>query len=94
MRYERTLGLGGDPVLQMKVVNCFRSICNNLITFENAFSLKNRIFLSKIEVKYVKDIIVAIYIVNLGVSRKEVIQVISDKVQAGYYLQADNYYYF
>ena len=42
-------------------------------------------------VKYVEDIIVKIDTSNLGVSRKEVIQIISDLGQAKSFVQAENY---
>ena len=44
--------------------------------------MKKRSLLSEIQVKYVEDIIIKRYTANLGMSRKEVIQVISDLGQA------------
>ena len=43
---------------------------------------------------YVQDIFFARDIVNIGMSRKEVIQVISDIVQVYSYFWADNHYYY
>ena len=42
------------------------------------------------QVKYVRYIIVKIDTVNVGMLRKEVIQVISDIVQENYYVKAEN----
>ena len=60
--------------LQWKFV--LRRIDNKLIKYENIFSPKKRTLLSKTEVKYVQDVIFARDTVDIGMSRKEVIQVI------------------
>ena len=44
--------------------------------------MKNRVLLSENQVKYVEDIVVKRDIANLGMARKDVIQVISDLGQA------------
>ena len=47
--------------------------------------------LSQRQVKYVQDLILKEHTANLGMSSKEVIQVISDIGQASYYVQAENH---
>ena len=71
---EWYLGLGGDKVPQMKVVNCLRRIGKNPITYYNSFPIKKWTFLSEIKVKYVQDIIFARDTENLGMLREEVIR--------------------
>ena len=51
-------------------------IGRNPITYDNALPMKNRAFISEDQVKYVEDIIVKRDTENLGMSRKEMIQVI------------------
>ena len=51
--------------------------------------MKKLILLSETEVKYVQDMIVARDTVKLGMSRKELIQVILYIVQEGYYFKED-----
>ena len=53
--------------------------------------MKNREFLSENQVKYVEDIIVKRDTANLGMSRKEVIQVISELFQSKWFVQVDNH---
>ena len=48
-------------------------------------------FLSEIQVKYVEDVIFKIDTSKLGVSRKEVIQVISELGQPKFFFQAENH---
>ena len=48
------------------------------ITYENASPLINQALISQRQVKYVEDIIVKRYTVKLGMSRREVIHMISD----------------
>ena len=52
---------------------------------------RNQALLSHRQVKYVEDIIVTRDTANLGMSRKEVIQIISDIGQENSYVQADNH---
>ena len=66
-------------------------IDRKLITYDNAFPRKKRKFLSERKVKYVEDIIVKKDTSNLGMSRKEVIQVISELGQAKSFVQAENH---
>ena len=47
--------------------------------------------LSNLQVNYVEDIITKIDTANLGMSRKEVIQVISELGQSKLFVQADNH---
>ena len=53
--------------------------------------MKKRTLLSEIQVKYVEDVIVKIDTENPGMSRKEVIQVISELGQAKLFFQAENH---
>ena len=53
--------------------------------------MNNKTFLSENKVKYVEDIVVKINTANLGMSRKEVKQVISDLGQAKSFVQANNH---
>ena len=53
--------------------------------------MNNRALLSENQVKYVEDIIVKRDTANLGMSRKEVIKVISELGQAQSFVQADNH---
>ena len=61
------------------------------ITHVNAFSMIKQVLLSERQVNYVDDIIVTRGTDNLGMSRKEVIQVISDIGQENYYFQAEHF---
>ena len=47
--------------------------------------------LSEIQLKYVRDIIIKIDTANFGMSRREVIQVISELGQAKLFVQTENY---
>ena len=75
---EGDLELGEDMVPQMKVVNGFKRISSKPITYDNAFPLRKRAMLLEIQENYSQDIIVTRDTANLGMSRKEVIQSISD----------------
>ena len=75
--YEDFLELGFDTVPKQTVFNVLRRIGRKTITYENVFPDKKRAFLSEIQVNYVEDIIIKRDTANLGMSRKEVIQVIS-----------------
>ena len=79
---EACLELGLDPVPKQKIFNVLQRIGRNTITYENDFPMKKRKFLSENQVNYVEDIIVKRGTTNLGMSRKEVIQVISELGQA------------
>ena len=54
----------------------FKSIGRKPITYENYFPLRYQAFLSKRQIKYVEDIVVTRDTVKLGISSKEVIQVV------------------
>ena len=71
---EACLELGIDPVPKQTVLNILRRIGRKPITYENVFPDKKRALLSNSQVKYVEDIIIKRDIVNLGMSRKEVIR--------------------
>ena len=75
---EYYLELGLDIVPKKIVFNVLQRIGRKLITYENVFPDKKRALLSNLQVNYVEDIIIKRDTVNLGMSRKEVIQVISE----------------
>ena len=72
------LELGLDRVPKQTVYNIVRRIGRKLITYENFFPDKKRALLLNLQVKYLDDIIIKRYTANLRMSRKEVIQVISE----------------
>ena len=67
-----------DPVPKQKLFNFLQSIGSKTITYENTLPINKRELLSENKVKYVEDIIVKRDTSNLGISRKEMIQVISE----------------
>ena len=88
---ESCLELGFDPVPKQTVFNVLQSIGRKLITYDNAFLMEKRGLLPDIQVKYVKGVIVERDKSNPGISRKEVIQVISDIGQEKLFVQAENH---
>ena len=88
---EDCLGLGLDPVPKKTVSNVLRRTVRKPITYDNAFPTKNRALLSENQVNYVEGIIIEIHTANLGMSRKELIQVISELGQAKTLVQAENH---
>ena len=76
-----------DPVPQMTVPIFLQRIGSKPIKFYNASPLRNKALLPQRQVKYVEDIIVTGDTANLGMSRKEVIKMISGIRQASYYVQ-------
>ena len=83
--------LGFGTVPKKTVFNVLRRIGRKPITYENIFPAKKRSLLSEMQVKYVEDIIIKRDTEKLGISRKEVIQVISELVQEKSFVQADNH---
>ena len=75
---EACLELGLDTVPKQTVFNVLRGIGRKPVTYENVFPDKKRSLLSNSQVNYVEDIIVKRDTANLAMSRKEVIQVISE----------------
>ena len=71
-------------------MKCLQCMGRNLITYKNDFPRKKRSLLSENQVKYVEDIIVKRDTSNLGMSRKEVIQVTLELGQEKLFVQADN----
>ena len=63
------------------------------ITNENASPPRNQTLILQRQANYVEDIIVTFDTANLGVSRRKVIQKISDIGQVSYYDQAENHLY-
>ena len=53
--------------------------------------MKKRVLLSENQVNYVEDIIVKRHTANLGMSSREVIEVISELAQAKLFVQTDNH---
>ena len=80
-----------DRVPEQSVFNVLQRIGRKLITYENVFPDEKRELLSNTQVNYVEDIIIKRDTENLGMSRKEVIQVISELGKAQSSLQADNH---
>ena len=76
------LELGLDRFPKQTVFNVLRRIGRKPITYENFFPDKKRALISNLQVKYVEDIIIKRERVNLGMSRKDLIQVISELSQA------------
>ena len=81
-RDEACLELGFDTVPKKTVFNFLRRIYRKPITYENVFPMKKRSLISEIQVKYEENIIIKRDTANLGMSGKELIQVISDLGQA------------
>ena len=88
---EACLELGFDPVPKQTVFNVLRRIGSKPITYDNVFPEKKRSLLPNFQVKYVEDVIIKRDTENLVVSRKEVIQVISELIQAKLLVQAENH---
>ena len=72
------LELGIDRVPRQIVFNVLQRIGRKPITYKNVFPDKKRALLSHSPVKYVEVIIIKRDTANQGMSRKEVIQVISE----------------
>ena len=83
-----------DPVPQMTVTDCMQRIGSRLITFENASPQGKQLLLLHNQINYVEDIIFTRDTVNLGISRREVIQTISDIGQESYYFQSENHLHY
>ena len=75
-------GVGLNPVHKQTIFNVLQRIGSKPVTYKNAFPMKKKTLLLENQVKYVEDMIVKIYTANLGMSRNEVIQVISELGQA------------
>ena len=86
------LELGEYLIPQRTIINCLIRTGNKLITYENASPLENGTMLSEIQVNCAQDIIVSRETINLDISTKEMIQVISDIGQTDSYVQAENHY--
>ena len=85
------LELGEDTDPQRTVANFLQSIGRKTITYKNAFPPRKGALLSQIQVKYAEYIIVTRDTADLGMSRREVIQTISDIGQASSYFQSENH---
>ena len=81
------LELGEDTVTQQTGTNCLHRIGKKPIIYENYFPLRKQALLSQSQLEYVEDIIVTRETVNLGVSRREAIQTLSDIGQSSSYVQ-------
>ena len=75
---EGVFELCEDPIPQLAVDNFLKIIGSKTITCNNSFPMSKRVMLYQRQVNYVEYIIVTRDTANLGMSRKEVIQVISD----------------
>ena len=88
---EEDLELGKDPFPKTTVANCLKRIGSKKITYENSFPLRYQALILERQVKYVEDIVIIRDTANLGMPRKEVIQVISDTGKEIFNAQADNH---
>ena len=79
---------GEDPIPRMTVTVFFKRIGSRTIKFENASPPGKQALISHNQVNCVEDIIVTRDRENLGMSRPEVKQTISDIWQASPYVQA------
>ena len=86
---EACLEFGEEPRPSTNSDHFFQSIGSKPITYDNDFPPRNQALLT--EVKHVEDIIITRDTENLGVSRRDVIQMISDIGQASSYFQAENH---
>ena len=85
---EACLVLGLDTYTKQTIFNLLQRIGMKTITYENALPMKNMALLSENQVKYVEDIIVKRDTTNLGISRKEAIQFMSELGQENSFVQA------
>ena len=88
---ETCLELGLDPVPKQTVFNVLRRIGRKPIAYENIFHVKKISLISDSQVKYGEDLVIKSDAENLRMSRKEVIQVISELDQAKSFVQAENH---
>ena len=88
---ETCLELGKDTVPQQTVTNSLQRIVSKPIAYKNAFPPRKQALLLQRQLKCVEDIIVTRYMANLGVTRREVIQTISDIGQASSFVQDVNH---
>ena len=84
---EACLALGFEPVPKHTVFSVLHLIVRKPIIYDNDLCMKKRELISEMQVNYVEDIIVKRYTANLGMSRKEVIHVISDLGQSNSFIQ-------
>ena len=80
-----------DPVPKQTIFNILHSIGRKPITYENVFAMKNRGLKLEIQVNYVEDVIIKRDKENHGMSRKEMIQFISDLSQEKSFVQVENH---
>ena len=76
---------------QINSIQCLREIGRKPIIYDNVFPDKKKALLSNFQLKYLEDIIIKRDTANLGMSRKEVIQVISEIGQDKSFVQAENH---
>ena len=72
----------------MKVANCLKMVVIKMVTYDNFFPLRHWVLLLERQVNYVEDVVVTRDTANLGMSRKELIQVISEIGNTDSYAQA------
>ena len=80
-----------DPVPKHTILNVLQRIGRKPITYDNAFPMENMVLLPENQVKYMEDNIVRRDTANIGMSRKEVIQLISELSWTKSFIQADNH---
>ena len=83
---EVYLELGEDTVPRTIWSIFFKGIGSNPITYNNTFHLRYWLLISESQVNYAEYIVITIYMDNLGMSSKDLIQVISYIVQANLYV--------
>ena len=88
---EACLELGFDSVPKQTIFNVLHRIGRKPVTYDNAFPINNRALLSENRLNYVEDIIVKRETSNPCMSRKEVIQVLSELGQENSFVQAENH---
>ena len=79
---EACLELGLDPIPKQTISYVLQGIGRKYTTYENSFPRNNKAFLSENQLNYVEDIIIKRDTSNLAMSKKKVIQVISELGQA------------
>ena len=80
---------GKNLVPHITVVNCLKNIGSKPITYNNALPPINQALILQSQVKYVEDIFVTRDTSTIGMSRRGVIQTISDIGKACSYVQAE-----
>ena len=81
-RDEDCFYLGLDLVPKQTIFNILQRIDRKPNTYNNAFTMKKMALLPENQVNYVESIVVKRDTADIGMSRKEVIQFVSELIQA------------